>query len=114
MVQVFFKSSQLFHLLKLSLELYIPYLQYLYTILNLSFSITPFIVYFYIVYNIVNNAIFVLPAPVGAHTNKLLSFLYALLKTSDCILFNVFNFGKVSYAHAGNSLIDTNCSFSSN
>jgi len=70
-------------------------------------------VYFYIVYNIVNNAIFVLPAPVGAHTNKLLSFLYALLKTSDCILFNVFNFGKVSYAHAGNSLIDTNCSFSS-
>ena len=69
--------------------------------------------YFYIVYNIVNNAIFVFPAPVGAHTNKLLSLLNALLKTSDCILFNVFILGNVSYAHEGNSLIDINYSFSS-
>jgi len=49
-----------------------------------------------IVYNMANRAILVLPAPVGAHTNKFSSFLKALLKTSDWILFKDFILGKVS------------------
>lgn len=34
----------------------------------------------------VNNATFVFPAPVGAHTSKFSLVLYAASKTTDCIL----------------------------
>lgn len=55
----------------------------------------------------VNSAMFVLPAPVGAQTSMLLLLLYALLNTTLCTSLNCFNPEKIPLCHCAIAEIGT-------